>query len=207
MVYLISNNNRTIFSRELDSMHRDRKRVFVDWLKWDVPIVDDIYEIDQYDTDDAVYIVSADPETGRHYGSLRLIPSTKPHMLQEVFPMLCEDGVPVGDTIWEMTRLCLSPDLPHDDARQHLGLVWLATIEFCLPRGITAITALTHTMLISSMLASGIDLEPLGPPEDFGGKQFGAILMPISQALYTRTQQRRGLHTSILHDCRPAAAA
>lgn len=207
MIYAISKHNRALFARELDSMYRDRKRVFVDWLKWGVPVVDDIYEIDQYDTDDAVYIVSAEPETGRHLASFRLMPSTKPHMLQEIFPMLCEGGAPVGRDIWEMTRICLSPSLPRKEAQRNLGLAWLGTIEFCLPRGITTITGLTHVMFISSFLAAGIDLEPLGPPKDFNGTQYGAIRVPISKELYIREQGRLHQHRPILHNNRSAAAA
>lgn len=207
MIYAISKDNRSAFARELDAMYRDRKRVFVDWLKWDVPVVDGVYEMDQYDTDDTVYIVAADPQTGQHWASMRLMPSTKPHMLEEIFPMLCEDGVPVGDDIWEMTRICLSPSLPREQARENLGLTWLGTIEFCLPRGIRTITGLTHANFISNFLAAGIDLEPLGPPKDFDGMQFGAIQVPITEVLHAREQGRLDRHTPILNHCRAAAAA
>ena len=207
MIYAISKDNRAEFARELDCMYRDRKRVFVDWLKWGVPVVDGIYEMDQYDTDETVYIVSADPETGRHLASVRLMPTTRPHMLEEIFPMLCEDGVPIGDDIWEMTRICLSPSLAREEARRNLGLAWLGAIEFCLPRGITRITGLTHVMFISNFLAAGIDIEPLGPPKDFDGMQYGAIQVQIDDTLYRREQGRLSQRTPILHDDRSAAAA
>jgi N-acyl-L-homoserine lactone synthetase len=207
MVYMISQDNRAVFSRELDSMHRDRKRVFVDWLEWDVPVVDGVYEIDQYDNGNAVYIVSADPDTGRHLGSLRLMPSTRPHMLRDIFPMLCQGSVPLGNDIWEMTRLCLSPDLPREVARVNLRLTWLGTIEFCLPRGISTLTAVTHTMFTENFKASGIEFEPLGPPVEFDGKAFSAVRLPISEALHAHEKARFNRHTPVLRDCRPAVAA
>src|SRR3546814_6217820 len=40
-------------------------------------------------------------------GSLRLLPSNKPHILSELFPELCPAGVPTGPTTYEVTRLCL----------------------------------------------------------------------------------------------------
>ena len=43
-------------------MHRDRKKIFVDALKWDVPVVDGQYEIDQFDTDDAIYLLASMPQ-------------------------------------------------------------------------------------------------------------------------------------------------
>ena len=40
MIKFVTNKNRHLYKDLLDQMHRDRKLVFVDWLKWDVPVVD-----------------------------------------------------------------------------------------------------------------------------------------------------------------------
>ena len=39
--------------RLLRTMFEARKRVFVDLLKWDVPVLEGAYEIDQFDTREA----------------------------------------------------------------------------------------------------------------------------------------------------------
>ncbi|MBW7947522.1 MAG: autoinducer synthase, partial [Sphingomonadaceae bacterium] len=70
MIRFVTAKNRSQHRALLDQMHRDRKRVFVDWLKWDVPVVGDM-EIDQYDTDDAIYIIDVD-DAGDHVASIRL---------------------------------------------------------------------------------------------------------------------------------------
>ena len=49
-----------------------RKRVFVDLLKWGVPVLDGTWELDQFDNEEAIYIVIADAG-GRHLGSARLL--------------------------------------------------------------------------------------------------------------------------------------
>jgi len=72
MVNLITAHNRAKFRAPLEAMHRDRKKIFVDALKWDVPVVDGQYEIDQFDTDEAIYLVALAPESQRHLGSVRL---------------------------------------------------------------------------------------------------------------------------------------
>ena len=59
----------------------------------------------------AEYIILCDPRSERHLGSLRILRTDRPHILGDVFPMLCEGEVPVGPEIRELTRLCLSPDL------------------------------------------------------------------------------------------------
>jgi N-acyl-L-homoserine lactone synthetase len=90
------------------NMLRDRKRVFVDLLKWKLAVVDDEYEIDQFDHAGAVYLICSDAD-GNHRGSLRLLPTTAPHILGSLFPDLCDGPVPTGPNVYELTRGCFSP--------------------------------------------------------------------------------------------------
>lgn len=92
----------------LNDMYRDRKRIFVDLLGWDVPVVDGAYEIDQFDDEHAIYVVATN-ERGEHDGSIRLLPSVRPHVLGDIFPELCDGPVPSGEHIFELSRACLSP--------------------------------------------------------------------------------------------------
>jgi acyl-homoserine lactone synthase len=206
MVYAITKDNRTLFATELDSMHRDRKRVFVDRLKWNVPVVDGIYEKDQFDTEDAVYIVAADPNTGQHHGSLRLIPSLKPHMLRDVFSALCEDSVPCGPDIWEMTRICLSPSVRREEARRSLGLVWLGAIEFGMANGIRLMTGLTHAPMFANIAAAGIEVEPLGREKLFESVPYAALQTRIGKDVLERERARLGEREPVL-SYRPFASA
>lgn len=92
-------------------------RLFVDLFRWDAPVIEDRYEIDQFDTADAVYFVIS--EGGEHVASLRLLPTDRPNMLDTWFPHFCPAGVRSGETIWENTRLCL-PQRDGSDARKTL---------------------------------------------------------------------------------------
>src|ERR1700709_2253540 len=105
MIQLIARPDRPMFERELAHMFRERKRVFVDRLGWEVPVVDGEFEIDQFDTEQAVYLLSLDA-AGVPLGSVRLLPSPGPPLLSEVFPQLCERGVPTGEDVWDITRIC-----------------------------------------------------------------------------------------------------
>ena len=97
-------------SAALRAMYRARKEVFVDLLKWDLPVLAGEFEIDQFDGEDAVYLISA-AEDGEHFGSIRLLPTDRPHLLGSIFPHLCDGPPPSGADIWEITRGCLSPRL------------------------------------------------------------------------------------------------
>jgi acyl-homoserine lactone synthase len=44
----------------LRAMFEARKRVFVDLLKWDVPVLGGRFEVDQFDDEHAAYLVLSD---------------------------------------------------------------------------------------------------------------------------------------------------
>lgn len=63
----------------LRAMFEARKRVFVDLLKWEVPVVDGRYEVDQFDDEEAAYLIVVGADGG-HAGSARLLKTTRPHL-------------------------------------------------------------------------------------------------------------------------------
>src|SRR4051794_21109235 len=90
----------------LREMFEARKRVFIDLLKWDVPVLEERYEIDQFDDEQATYLIVPD-EAGGHAGSARLLETGRPHILDTLFPELCETPLPCGPKVLEITRFCL----------------------------------------------------------------------------------------------------
>ena len=85
-------------------MFAARKSVFVDLLKWDLPVLDGRYELDQFDDKFARYLIITDRDQ-QHLGSARLLPTVRPHLLDTVFPALCDQEPPRGEKIWEITSL------------------------------------------------------------------------------------------------------
>jgi N-acyl-L-homoserine lactone synthetase len=196
MVAIVAGAAKTCFAAELDHMHRDRKRVFVDWLRWNVPVVGGTHEIDQFDNDDAVYLIESTIRR-RHLASIRLLPTTGPHLMSEVFACLCEGGVPRGPHIWELTRFCVSPDASKPDAHRLRDLMWTASVEYAVRCGITHYTCVTHVQFLSQILAAGWETEPLGLPQTIDGIQVGAVLFRITAETLKESQARYGYHGSI----------
>jgi acyl-homoserine lactone synthase len=58
MIYVVSQENRRRFHHLLTEMHRQRKRVFIDQLKWRLEESAGL-EIDAYDSEDAIYLIEA----------------------------------------------------------------------------------------------------------------------------------------------------
>ena len=162
----------------LRSMFEARKRVFVDLLRWDVPVVEDRYELDQFDDPHAVYLVLAGPD-GRHLGSARLLPTLRPHILDSLFPELCADEPPRGADVMEITRFCLDRRLGAAARLRARNQLVLALARYALARGIRRYTGVAELGWLQQILAFGWRCRPLGPPDIVGGRTLGALSIEI----------------------------
>lgn len=162
----------------LNDMYRDRKRIFVDMLGWDVPVIDGTYEIDQFDDEHAIYVVATN-ERGEHDGSIRLLPSIRPHVLGNIFPELCDGPVPSGEHIFELSRACLSPRNRAAHRLEVRNTVTTAVVEFALLRGIRRFTCIADSGWLSQILSLGWDCRPLGLPREIAGLSTGALVIEI----------------------------
>lgn len=85
-------------------MHKVRKLIFKDRMGWDVDINKDGLEIDDYDLPETVYILVRD-ETGRVSGVWRMLPSTSPSMIRNIWPeFLNSFDMPTHASAWEVSR-------------------------------------------------------------------------------------------------------
>jgi N-acyl-L-homoserine lactone synthetase len=176
------------------SMFADRKKLFVDLLEWDVPIVDQDYEIDQFDHDDALYIVAAN-HAGRHIASLRLLPTTRTHILDSLFAHLCDDGVPRGPDVYEITRLCLLPALGTAARLAARNQLISAMVDHCAVTGIACLTGVVASTFRNQILAMGWDAHALGPPIATAAGTLGAFRINLEATTSARLA-RTGIYVA-----------
>lgn len=169
------------------TMHEDRKKVFIDTLKWDIPHEGPI-ERDQYDTVHAHYLILQDEKASEHLGSVRLLPTTRGHMLKDVFSFLCDEGVPCGPDIFEITRLVVSPNVSRRDRLAVRNMLGRSMIEFGLLTGIRKYTMVCEMGFLSQLLASGWRCDPLGLPKEVEGSLIGALLIHNDADSLARTK-------------------
>jgi acyl-homoserine lactone synthase len=178
MIHVIDTDSAAANRPLLQSMFADRKRLFVDLFGWDIPVVDGRYEIDQFDNSDTVYLIVPDCD-GEHAASIRLIPSTRPHMLAALFPHLCPLGVPVGEAIWESTRLCLPQRHGAARRRDLRNMLFSAMVDVALARGVEGYTGVIPEGFRKEVLSLGWQAEPLGPAVRIDGGPIGAFLIHV----------------------------
>jgi len=163
----------------LRNMFEARKRVFVDLLGWDVPVLAGRYEIDQFDTVDATYLVLTD-HNGAHRASARLLPTTRPHLLDTLYAPLCEGEIPRGTDIYEITRFCLERTLTARERRIARDQLVTALATFGLANGIARYTGVAEPAWLDQVLAFGWHCRRLGADRVIGGVALGALEIEIT---------------------------
>lgn len=164
----------------LRAMFMARKRVFVDLLKWDVPVLDGRFEVDQFDDGYATYVILSDGDDN-HVASARLLETTRPHILGSLFPELCEGPLPAGPDVAEITRFCLDRSLRASGRLAARNRLVSALAVHALERGIRTYTGVAEIGWLQQVLAFGWDCRPLGPPRNLRGRWLGALAISINR--------------------------
>ena len=204
MIDVVLPENRFAFANALLEMHHDRKRVFVDRLGWELPTRESWLEVDEFDNEYAVYLIARDPGTGRHQGSVRLLPSTRPHVLGSLFSSLCTDGVPIGDECWEISRLVAPPAERTGAAvvRVHRMLA-LALLEFAQLNLIRRYSLVIEAHRVPALLSIGWDVRPLGLPISCARETLQALEIVIDQDSLPAMRERFGAEETVLRTLPP----
>jgi acyl-homoserine lactone synthase len=178
MVIVESGCSELLGNRALRAMFSDRKSVFVDLLKWDVPVLEGRFELDQFDDQHATYIIIAD-EAGDHLGSARLLPTTRSNILSTLFADLCAAPPPAGREVLEITRFCLSRRRGAASRRRTRRQLVTALTCHALETGIRTYTGVAEFAWLQQILAFGWDCRPLGVPLRLECGTVGAIAIEI----------------------------
>ncbi len=204
MLHVLQSAAQPASDATLRSMFAARKSVFVDLLKWDVPVLDGRYEVDQFDDIHATYLILAEPD-GTHLGSARLLPTTRPHILDSFYADLCEDAPPRDADTFEITRFCLDRRLSARERRQVRDTLVSALVDHALATGITAYSAIAEMGWFQQILAFGWHCMPLGLPQVIDGTMLAALRIEITPETPNLLEAGRATAAALRVDRRVAA--
>ena len=179
MVLVAERVRQPLADEALRCMFEARKRVFVDLLKWQVPVLEGRFELDQFDDEHATYLIVRGDE-GEHLGSARLLETVRPHLLDTLFAGLCAAPPPRGPNILEITRFCLERRLPAPRRLAVRNCLVSALVEYAMLRGISTYTGVAELGWLQQILAFGWACRPLGLPKIVGGRTLGALRIDIT---------------------------
>lgn len=193
--------NRSV--REIDAMFRSRAETFSGRLGWEV-VVKDGYERDRFDELNPLYVISVDPDSDEYWGSLRLLPTTGPNMVRDVFPQLLgEDEQVAHATIWEVSRICVAncanqPERMKSWLNYALCELLLGVGEIAIPAKLTKIIAVFDARMLRILRATGCSLRIIGSPQRIGKVMSYAALFDVGPGALTKFKKNLGVTHSVL---------
>lgn len=184
-----------------DQMFRLRAEVFQGRLDWEVNVSDG-WECDRFDQHNPLYALSIDKD-GELQGALRLLPTTGPHMLSDVFNTLMDDDAPiVSPQIWESTRFCVSRKAAairsHNRLNYVTGELLAGIVEIGQRAGLSSVISVYDARMRRILRLAGCEAVEVGTPKKIGAVTTYAGLFPIETPMLERIRAAAGINGSVL---------
>jgi acyl-homoserine lactone synthase len=198
MIHIVTPENEYRYLDEMEQAYRLRHKVFVEEMGWSELAKPDGREIDQFDTKHAVHMLYID--AGKVLGYQRMLASTRPHLLSDIMPELCELERPVGPHVWEWTRYCVAPG--HRDRGRTLSPIGNALlsgiVEWGLESGISTIIIEMTPIWLLRLVQLHFRPLPLGVPRTIGGEDTIAVTATFDWRTLERLREMRGNRRRVL---------
>lgn len=186
MIIIIDALNKHKFGSVMREMHRLRARVFEERLGWDVEVRDGM-ERDMYDDLNPAHVVSLDDE-GNVVGCMRLLQTTGPHMLADVFSSILDGEPPLRSAqLWEATRFCVDTKrLTSGKSRNSISYVtsevMVGAFEYAMKAGVLDAVAVIDPVMNRVLKRSGNGpYDYVGSAKPMGKVTAMAALMDCSE--------------------------
>lgn len=201
MIEAISAIQAPQFPIEVDAMFRLRHRVFVDRLNW-VEASPDGRERDYFDDLNPIYLLARGADDTL-LGTWRLLPTTGPYMLRDVFSELLDgEAAPTHTSVWETSRFAVDADL---HGKVGLDAVNLATrelfcglIELCLDFGISEVITAYDVHIARLLPRIGCHPNWRSQTRRIGNTIALAGRFDINEAVLQAVREKAGIHGPVL---------
>ena len=199
MIHIVTPENDYLYCDEMEQAYRLRHQVFVEELGWIDLVKPDGREIDQFDDKHAVHMLYI--ERGIVLGYQRMLPSTRPHLLSEIMPELCEGERPVGSHIWELTRYCVGRG--HREKAGRLAsppanALLSGMVEWGLQIGVSTVIAEIEPATMLRLVQLHFRPLPLGLPMRIAGRDTIAVTLTFDWRTLERLREVRGNRRRVL---------
>ena len=193
MIRIVTKDDAERHVSRLRQMHRIRKTVFKDRLDWNVSVTGEL-EFDEYDALGPSYVLSIDTR-GIVNGCVRLLPTTGPNMLRDIFRRLVTNAtVPCSDRVWEASRFAVSGNVVVTNAglSQTTYELLIGVVGVGLSNGINTIACVVDSRMERILRRAGWPLKRLGPARPIGNTIAMAGQLDVSQHILRQLQLRAG---------------
>jgi len=192
-IHVVSKDNRQLYQNYFDPYFRLRHDIYVKQRKWMALDRPDGREIDQFDTDEAVYLFCIDE--GRLIGGMRAVPTTMPTLMSEIFPHLNIRGPIHRPDVYELSRIFVIPERRGEHAGPRIDLLLLTAImEYGISIGLTGFSIVLESWWLPRFERCGWRAHPLGVPQMIDGMSVLAVLVDCDDATWVSLCDQIGLH-------------
>ncbi|MET4126955.1 N-acyl-L-homoserine lactone synthetase [Roseovarius sp. MBR-38] len=203
MIIVLDALNRHRFGDVEKEMYRLRARVFHDRLGWDVTVRDGL-EKDEFDALDPAHVIALDDD-GNVVGCMRLLQTTGPHMLADVFSGLLDGEPPLrSPQIWEATRFCVDTERLSRGGRARNSIsyvtseVMVGAFEYGRNAGVLDAVAVIDPVMNRVMIRSGnAPYDYIGKTVDMGKVHALAALLDCSEERIARIRAHAGIEGDV----------
>ena len=200
MIIAINGAEREHHPDLIRKMHRLRKQVFADRLGWDVEVEGD-EERDRFDALEPLYLLAMD-EQWQMQGCLRLLPTTGPNMLRDVFSDLVPGETIESPLIWESTRFCVNretaPVLTERGLNRTTCELFSALIEITEAAGLVSIVTVFDALMKRILERADFAPDIIGTPKKIGRVTAFAGFLPAGRDALQRLHAATGLTDRVL---------
>jgi len=198
MIHVVTAENRHLYEEELLAHHRIRHDIYIVREKWDDLEVRNGGEYDQFDNDDAIYLLAI--ENDRVVGGSRFIPTIKPHLLSDVFPSLAAPrGIPREPDVFEWTRFFSVAKRRDPRAGGNgSGPLMCGVFEFLLDEEVRGFTFVCEAWWLKHTYEWGWKLKPLGFPELHKNQWLVASYVTVDADTLTYVRHRYNIDEPVL---------
>lgn len=188
-VHPVDHTNRTGYQSHLETYFRLRHDIYVEERGWHELRRPDGREIDAFDTGHAVHLLGIAPQLGVVAGS-RLVPTTRPHLMSEVFPSLAGGRVPRHPNVFEWTRFFVTRSFrePGRPCRA-AGLVYCSIQEYCLQHDIRNLTIVCEDYWFRRLASIGWNPRLLGNSLQCDNTTIVGLMVEVSNDALRSTRQ------------------
>jgi acyl homoserine lactone synthase len=202
MIITLNSTSQSSVPALFDQMFRQRALTFKQRLGWDVTVTDG-WETDAFDELDPLYVMSVTPDRTQLLGSARLLPTSGPHMMSEVFgPHFGPDATLRTPLIWEITRFCTDEAAKTTSTPSGLNFTTLELLagvcELGMANGISHVTAVFDPLMGRIYRRAGLRTTMLGKSSSLGAGTVYAGLWELNSATQKALRDAGGLTASVL---------
>jgi acyl homoserine lactone synthase len=173
------------FSPEFESaIAQYRHKIFIERLGWQLPVENGM-ERDQFDRPDTLYVIARNAN-GAICGCARLLPTTRPYLLGDIFPnLLAGMPVPSDDATWELSRFAVASvdadTISQTEAARNTRALLAAAIKSAAENGARRLITVSPLGIERLLNRMGVHAHRAGPPVLVDGKPVFACWIEIDE--------------------------